>query len=93
MDTDTNITYDYEDTEGEISDSYPFKVSLWEREVYMMNLVDPRNDISTYDNFAVDDEELKSVKKELADKKDMLDADFNAIEEEVRNPNDPSRYC
>ena len=37
------------------------------------------------DNFAVDDEELKAVKEELADKKEMLDADFNAIEEEVRN--------
>ena len=53
------------------------------REVYMMNRCCNEH---AYDNFAVDDEELKSVKKELADKKDMVDADFNAIEEEVRNP-------
>jgi len=85
LDTDTNITYDYEDTEGEIPDFLPLQDEfMGERSIYD----EPwwaRNDISTYDNFAINEEELKAVKEELADKKDMLDADFNAIDEEVRN--------
>ena len=59
-DTDTNITYDYEDTDGEIPDFLPYQDEfMGERSIYELPWWE-RNDISTYDNFALDDEELKS---------------------------------
>ncbi len=84
-DTDTNITYDYEDTDGEIPDFLPYQDEfMGERSIYDTPWWE-RNDISTYDNFALDDEELKSVRKQLEDQQHLLDRDFQTIEEEVRS--------
>ena len=44
-----------------------------------------RDDISTYDNYALDEQELILIRKNLAEQKDVLDADFNMIEQEVRS--------
>ena len=44
-----------------------------------------REDISTYDNFALDEQELVSIRKNLDDKKDVLNADFEMIESEVKH--------
>ena len=57
---------------------------MGERSIYELPWWE-RNDISTYDNFALDDEELKSVRKQLEDQQHLLDRDFQTIEDEVRS--------
>lgn len=85
LDTDTNITYDYEDTEGEVPEFLPYQEEfMGPLSIYDMPWWH-RADISTYDNFALDKKELTEVRKQLEENKDMLDADFLTIEEEVRS--------
>ena len=43
-----------------------------------------RDSISTYDNYALTDEELEKIQKNLKEQKHILDADFETIEQEVR---------
>ena len=85
LDHDTNISYDYEDTEGEIPEFLPLQVDF----MGPLSIYDTpwweRDDISTYDNFALDEDELISVRENLADKKDILNADFEMIESEVKH--------
>ena len=85
LDHDTNISYDYEDTEGEIPEFLP----LQEEFMGPLSIYDTpwweRDDISTYDNFASDDDELITIRTNLAEKKDILNADFEMIELEVKH--------
>jgi hypothetical protein len=85
VDAETGITYDYEDEDGDIPEFLPYQEEFmgplsiydkvwWERE-----------DISTYDNYALDEEELEQIRKTLKQQKHLLDADFVMIEEEVRS--------
>ena len=85
LDTDTNITYDYEDTEGEVPEFLPYQEEfMGQLSIYDMPWWHWA-DISTYDNFALDKKELTEVRKQLEENKDMLDADVLTIEEEVRS--------
>ncbi len=85
LDHATNISYDYEDSLGEVPDFLPYQsefmgpLSIYDRPWW------EREDISTYDNYALNEEELLSVQKNLEDKKDILNADFEMIEEEVKS--------
>ena len=79
------ISYDYEDNSGSIPDFLPYQ----EEFMGPMSIYDlpwwERSDVSTYDNFALNDEELNKVRKTLKEQKHVLDADFDMIEKEVKS--------
>lgn len=85
VDLETQITYDYEDEDGDIPDFLPFQdefmgaLSIYDKVWW------ERDDISTYDNYAMDIEEQAEIREQLAQQKHLMDADFIMIEEEVRN--------
>ena len=85
LDHDTGISYDYEDSEGTIPDFLPYQKDF----MGPMSIYDKpwweRSDVSTYDNFALNDEELSKVRKTLKEQKHVLDADFDMIETEVKS--------
>ena len=43
-----------------------------------------RDDVSTYDNKALDEKELHDVRMKLLEAEDILERDFRTIEEEVK---------
>lgn len=84
LDHDTGISYDYEDSSGQVPDFLPYQ----EEFMGPLSIYDlpwwERDDISTYDNYALTDEELDKIQKTLKEQKHILDADFETIEQEVR---------
>ena len=85
VDLETNITYDYEDEDGDIPDFLPYQDEFMGELSIYDKVWWERDDISTYDNYAMDLEELEVIRDTLAKQKHLMDADFIMIEEEVRN--------
>jgi hypothetical protein len=85
VDLETGITYDYEDEEGEVPEFLPYQSEFMGDLSIYDTVWWERDDISTYDNYALDEQELILIRKNLAEQKDVLDADFNMIEQEVRS--------
>lgn len=85
LDQDTGIAYDYEDEYGQIPDVLPYqKDFMGELSIYDTCWWE-RDDVSSYDNYALDEEELKAVRKTLSENQDVLEEDFDAIEKEVKS--------
>ena len=52
--------------------------------MFTSNLGGKRDDVSTYDNKALDEKELHDVRMKLLEAEDILERDFRTIEEEVK---------
>ena len=80
----TNMSYDYNDEE------YIIPAGLPEQKNFMGELSvheQPwweRDDVSTYDNKALDEKELHDIRMKLLEAEDILERDFRTIEEEVK---------
>jgi len=80
----TNMSYDYNDEEYIIPAALPQqKDFMGELSVYEQPWWE-RDDVSTYDNKALDEKELHDVRMKLLEAEDLLERDFRTIEEEVK---------
>lgn len=84
QDCDTGITYTVEDTEGGIplilpeQSEFMGKLSMYDEPWWT------RPDVSTYDNTALNQEELDRIRENLDKSKDLLEQDWKLIEDNVR---------
>ena len=79
----TNMSYDYQDDAYIIPNSLPEqKDFMGELSVYEQPWWE-RDDVSTYDNRALNTEELTNIRQKLLESEDILQRDFKEIEEAV----------
>ncbi len=79
----TNMSYDYSDEEYIIPSVLPQqKEFMGELSVYEQPWWE-RDDVSTYDNKALNTEELTNIRKKLLESEDILERDFREIEDAV----------
>ena len=79
----TNMSYDYQDDAYIIPNSLPEqKDFMGELSVYKQPWWE-RDDVSTYDNKALNTEELTNIRMKLLESEDILQRDFKEIEEAV----------
>lgn len=79
----TGIKYTIEDDEGLLPDVLPEQadfmgpLSVYEKPWW------ERGDVSTYDNRALDEDELKLIREKLDESKELLEEDFKQIDKDV----------
>ena len=84
QDTGTGITYTVEDSEGGLPEILPLQDEfMGELSMYDIPWWN-RSDVSTYDNKALDFEELGQIRENLAKSKELLEQDWKMIEDDVR---------
>jgi len=83
LETATGIKYTITDDDGLLPDVLPQQVdfmgplSVYEKPWW------ERSDVSTYDNRALDEEELKLIREKLEESKELLEEDFKQIDKDV----------
>lgn len=82
---DTNTVFEYSDLDGEYPESLPSQedfmgeLSIWKNPWWM------RDDVTTYDNFALSQEDVDNIRVNICDAEDNITSDFEQIEDQVRD--------